>query len=549
MQSLNRRLTSIRISTDRGWACVILIAGFSLGIGCFLYYYLHQMTLAHYDAKAHLLVARRIFDSLEPGYSQMGVHWLPLIHLIYIPFVIFDCQYRTGLLPSLISVVSFALSGWLVYRISLRITRSRTAGICAAIILLANPNLQYLQSCPLTEPLYMVFLLLALDGFLEWRESVRSFLPWMAALWGALGALCRYEGFLIFAGILLLLALDYGMVYKPRRNIVKAAALFTVVSGVPLILHFGYVFLSMGDSFFKRISQGNPSPDLAYGKPFLALYYHIGELMQMAALIPLLLAGTGLVIFLVQRSEWKSRLPMLLLWMPSIINICALYWGMIYRLRYSVLLIPAVAIFGGLAIASDAAKRHILTFLSIGAMVLPWISWYFILEFEDWRFNPGPGLMILPAAALIVFLTARVRQWYAFGLVALCVLGMHFPVLKVENRPILTETLEHEFIEPERSEIIRYLQKNYDGEKILIDMGTQAPLIYDIGLPVKEFVYNDGPGLFWREAFRNPTTTVGWLISGEGDVVSKRLQVDLEFVAGYSLVVKTEHFSLYRLNR
>ena len=129
------------------------------------------LTVAHYDAKAHLLVARRMFDSLEPGYGQMGVNWLPLIHLVYLPFVLFDSQYRSGFLPSLISVFSFALSGWLTYRIAYRVTGSIPSGVFAALILFANPNLEYLQSCPLTEPLYMMLLLLAVDSLISWRGS------------------------------------------------------------------------------------------------------------------------------------------------------------------------------------------------------------------------------------------------------------------------------------------------------------------------------------------------------------------------------------------
>ena len=90
---------------------------------------------------------------------------------MYLPFVIFQSQYRSGFLPSLISVFAFALSGWLTYRIVYRITGSVAPGIFAAAILLGNPNLEYLQSCPLTEPLYMVLLLLALDSLISWRES------------------------------------------------------------------------------------------------------------------------------------------------------------------------------------------------------------------------------------------------------------------------------------------------------------------------------------------------------------------------------------------
>ena len=40
------------------------------------------LTLAHYDARAHLVVARRILDSLMPGWQQVGAVWLPLPHLL-----------------------------------------------------------------------------------------------------------------------------------------------------------------------------------------------------------------------------------------------------------------------------------------------------------------------------------------------------------------------------------------------------------------------------------------------------------------------------------
>jgi hypothetical protein len=129
----------------------VLLLGAVIGAGSFLYYYLNGLSTAHWDAKAHLMMARRIVDSTAPGYSQMGAHWLPLIHLLYLPFVVFDAQYRTALIPSLLSVLAFVLSGWLVYRIALRLTDSKAAGFFAAAVLLCNANLQFLQSAPLTE--------------------------------------------------------------------------------------------------------------------------------------------------------------------------------------------------------------------------------------------------------------------------------------------------------------------------------------------------------------------------------------------------------------
>ncbi len=528
---------------------LVFLAGVIIGISFFVYYYVHGLTLAHYDAKAHLLVARRMVDSLEPGYGQMGVNWLPLLHLVYLPFVIFESQYKSGFVPSLISVFAFAVSGWLTYRITCRVTGSVAAGIFAAAILLANPNLEYLQSCPLTEPLYMLLLLLGIDSLLLWRESDRSTQPWMAAVWLALAALCRYEGWYVLAGVVALLLYDFRTQYMPRRTAVRAAAVFTGVFAVPALAHFGYIFLRLGDNFFHRVAGGNPEPYLTYKRPVLSVIYHLGELSQVAAILPLVVAAAGLLLMLYQRTKFPSRAPLLLLWLPSLINISALYWGLIYRLRYSVLLLPAVAVFGGLALTSVTAKKRALVLMLLVLLVLPWLSWYFAKTDPAGRLVTGPGALLLPVAGLILFMIARARQKYEWPILLLCVLGMQVPALAREDHPMMVETMEHEFIEPERQQVMQYIRQNYDGRRILIDMGKQAPLVYDLGINVKEFVYNEGGETFWREALRDPASQVGWLCSQTGDAIWERLQVDPGWAREYALAVKTEHFSVYRLKQ
>ena len=54
------------------------------------------MTLSHYDARGHLIVARRIIDSITPGWQQIGAVWLPLPHLLNMLPVQIDVLYRTG---------------------------------------------------------------------------------------------------------------------------------------------------------------------------------------------------------------------------------------------------------------------------------------------------------------------------------------------------------------------------------------------------------------------------------------------------------------------
>jgi hypothetical protein len=534
-------------SSYRKGSRFVLLAGVVAGLGFFYYYYSHHLTIAHFDAKAHLLVARRIVDSVEPGYGQMGVNWLPLVHLIYLPFIIFDFQYRTGLIPSLISVTAFAVSGWLAYRISCRLTGSIAAGLFAAFVLLANGNLEYIQSCPLTEPLYMVLLLLAADSLISWRESTQSGLPWLSAIWCSLGALCRYEGWFFLAGVLILLFYDYSTQYIPRQKAVRGAIVYAGVFGLPAAAHFGYIFFLLRDNFFHRVAAGNPDPYVTYKRPFLSLLYHWGELSQIASILPILAAAIGFLLLFTQREEFKRRVPLLLLWLPSIINISALYWGLIYRVRYSVLLIPAVCLFGSLAIASSKAKERTFILLSAAAMAIPFISWCLPHISQNKNLVPGPGIALMPVFALLLFLIARACQCYSWPMIVLCILGMQVPSLERENMPIIVETMEHEFIEPQMREVIDYFQRYYDGKRILIDMGKLAPLVYDSGLPVKEFVYNEGGEKLWNKAFQNPAREVGWICMQKGDAISERLQVDPKWLDEYALALKTEYFSIYHL--
>src|SRR5476649_2506379 len=88
--------------------------------GAFVAWRYHQLglTLSHYDARGHLVVARRIFDSITPGWQQIGAVWLPLPHLLNAIPVQMDFFYRTGASAVAISIASFAIAAvsiaWIV---------------------------------------------------------------------------------------------------------------------------------------------------------------------------------------------------------------------------------------------------------------------------------------------------------------------------------------------------------------------------------------------------------------------------------------------------
>src|SRR5215813_8606475 len=75
-----------------------------------IHYHRLGLTLAHYDARAHLVVSRRIFDSLYPGWQQVGAVWLPLPHLLNALPVQIDWLYRTGYSAVAISIISYAIT-------------------------------------------------------------------------------------------------------------------------------------------------------------------------------------------------------------------------------------------------------------------------------------------------------------------------------------------------------------------------------------------------------------------------------------------------------
>jgi hypothetical protein len=83
----------------------------ALGVGttAAVSYYFRDPTLSHYDAKAHLVVARRIVDSMQPGWMQIGAVWLPLPHLLNLIPVQVDAFYKTGLSAVVCSVAGFVL--------------------------------------------------------------------------------------------------------------------------------------------------------------------------------------------------------------------------------------------------------------------------------------------------------------------------------------------------------------------------------------------------------------------------------------------------------
>ena len=65
----------------------------------FLFYFRRGEVMLYGDAVAHINIARRVFDSSTPGLLQLGTVWLPMPHLLMIPFLISDRLWRSEVPP------------------------------------------------------------------------------------------------------------------------------------------------------------------------------------------------------------------------------------------------------------------------------------------------------------------------------------------------------------------------------------------------------------------------------------------------------------------
>src|SRR5438445_13732074 len=87
----------------------VAVAASCVSIISFLIYFKHGAILLYGDAVAHINIARRVFDSQTPGLFQLGTVWLPLPHLLDIPFIVNGRMWQTGLGASIPSMAAYVV--------------------------------------------------------------------------------------------------------------------------------------------------------------------------------------------------------------------------------------------------------------------------------------------------------------------------------------------------------------------------------------------------------------------------------------------------------
>ena len=147
-------------------------------IAALFFYYAHQQLLLYGDAVAHINIARRVVDNRHPleSYGQLGTVWLPLQHIAMLPFVWIDALWRSGIAGAIPSMVAYVLGALGIFRL-VSARAGQLAAYLAAAIYALNPNLLYMQTTAMNEPIFLAFFiwtLVYLDEFLRATFPPRS---------------------------------------------------------------------------------------------------------------------------------------------------------------------------------------------------------------------------------------------------------------------------------------------------------------------------------------------------------------------------------------
>jgi hypothetical protein len=337
---------------DEAWAArLIALATFLAGSAAAIYYSRAGLALTHYDARAHLVVARRILDSLMPGWQQIGAVWLPFPHVLNMLPVQVDAWYRTGASAIAISVIAMTVAAWALASFVIQRTGSIAGGAAGAALLLANPNVLYLQSTPMTEPLLFGTTLLALALTGAWLDRGAQGWPRTAGLALVAACMTRYEAWPI-AGALLALSLAVllrrGVSPRVAALAVARLAAYPAIAGVLFLLNsrwtVGAWFISGG--FFVAENDALGQPLLAWDQVREGVYR-----LSSPALVWPAYAGAALVAWTFARSRTRATLALVL----ALAAAAALPWyayleGHPFRIRYGVPLVVACAALVGTGI-------------------------------------------------------------------------------------------------------------------------------------------------------------------------------------------------------
>jgi hypothetical protein len=501
--------------------CIWLGAIFA-SLASFLIYFHRGEILLFGDAVAHINIARRVFDSRTPGPLQLGTVWLPLPHVLMMPFVVSSWMWRTGMGASIPSMVAFAFSVVGIFRLVrgalLAFPQSRsfsswTAWFAAAIYGL-NPNLLYLQATAMTESLYLALFIWALVYFSEFWRAVREENDDLGAATRSLrrcglcllgACLTRYDGWFVAAVI------GFSVMWTGWKSSIaglrRQVVMFLILASMGPILWLAYnaivyrngLEFANGPYSAKAIERRTAVPGFpphpGARNPVMAALYFVkaGESSIAPDNLQRIWIGFSLLgsVWIIARG--RKALPVLLLWLPAPFYMLSVAYGgvpiftptwwpfSLYNVRYGVQLLPALAVF--LAMAAAFVVSRMVT--ATGQRAMGVIAAAFVIASYAGVWHAGP------TAFREAWVNSRTR-------------------LQLENQ------------------LASQLKQLPPDSSFLMYLGEHVGALQQAGIPLRRAIFEgnhrtwiqptDPQGL-WEQSLADPTKHADFVVACEGDPV------------------------------
>jgi hypothetical protein len=504
----------------------------------FGYCFPRNMLLLYGDAVAHLGIARRLIDSLNPGVRQIGSVWLPFPHLLMMPFAARTVWWQNGIAGAIPSMACYILSVAGLWRLS-RYWLRPAGAVVATLFFALNPGLLYMQTTAMNEPVFLcqmiwaaLFLMAYLRGLGEGNQRLASRALVACGVVLVTAIYTRYDGW-IFASIVWLIAMRALWRHRAWTSPAGGAfMLFTALLVTTPLLWFAWNARQYGDWLdFMRGPYSAKAIDVRTSTPgaphypgwhslrVAALYYiksaELGAVPSWWGNRLLVLTIAGSVAALVQ---WRKRClaPFLLFWMPLPFYAYSVAWGSVpifiplwwphswYNTRYGMEMLP---IFG----------------LSLGFLV----AWLMGLAEKRW---PRPAQLILLAAMVLILVD--------------CSLLMRSTPL------VLAEAIANSRTRiPFEAAYARALERLPPQGEILVWTSDHIGAFERAGIPLRRTI-NESDYYQWKPALEHPARSAAFVITSDHDAVAQAVEAHPHGLTLLNIVCSTDQpcVRFYRSN-
>lgn len=489
---------------------ILIIATLSSLVALYFSYKLHYI-LTYNDAASHLNISRRVLDSLTPGLAQIGTVWLPLPHLLMIPFVWNDFLWHTGLAGSIVSMIAYVLGVLFIYKTIFLLTENKIGSFIGALLFAFNPNLLYMQTTPMTEPLLITTIIISIYYLAKFFNTQEVLYLILCSIFVALSTLIRYDGWFLFVCLCILLPIWlYFIVGRKRAE--SNLILFFFAGGFGIFLWVFWNLTIFGDALYfitgpysaaaqqKVLKSVGQLP--TQGNIYIASLYFMWSVIEnngMYLTISTAIA-LGLIPFIMK--EKKYFIILLAILSPIVFNIIALFIGQ------SAMNVPQAPSNPGL-------------------------------------FNIRYGMMALPAIAIILGIVAsnkflRIIIILVFIVQSIIFVNQGIPITLKDG----INGLKNTYYTIEAS---KWLAENYTGGFILTSLASHDAFVARTGLPMKNYIH-EGSREYWETALVTPSKDVTYIaiLTFPPDSVYRKLSKNSDFRNNFVRVHNYEKFEIYK---